>query len=197
VIRAVIFDIGGVMAHLDDRALLATWPSLGVDRQGLYDAMYAGNDATALIGRVSAEVWWRGTVASRLRIDDHQLERFLSDLGSNWHWDEQLLAVLRSFTGRYRTAFLTNAWSDMRELMRARGVLDAAEVLINSAEVGVAKPEERIFRIALEQLQVEPSEALFVDDVEANAMAARTLGMTAILHRSTQETLRRLDDVLS
>ena len=61
----------------------------------------------------------------------------------------------------------------------------------------MAKPEERIFRIALEQLQVEPSEALFVDDVEANAMAARTLGMTAILHRSTQETLRRLDDVLS
>ena len=52
--------------------------------------------------------------------------------------------------------------------------------MIISAEEGIAKPDERIYRIALEKMGVEPEEAVFLDDLSANVEAARQLGMKAV-----------------
>jgi HAD superfamily hydrolase (TIGR01509 family) len=49
--------------------------------------------------------------------------------------------------------------------------------VVCSGEVGVAKPDEGIFRIALERLGLDPADVLFIDDTEEHVLAARSLGM--------------------
>ena len=73
---------------------------------------------------------------------------------------------------------------------------DAFDAIVISSEVGVMKPELKIYRLALGQLKVEPAEAVFVDDMPANVEAARLLGMQAIRFQSPEQILDELAEVL-
>ena len=83
-----------------------------------------------------------------------------------------------------RTGLLSNSWG-MADYPRHLfpGMFDTVVI---SAEVGMRKPEERIFRHAAGLLGLDPAECVFVDDIEVNVTAAEATGMTAILH-----TIRR------
>jgi putative hydrolase of the HAD superfamily len=93
-----------------------------------------------------------------------------------------------------RTALLSNSWG-MADYPRHLfpGMFD---VVVISGEVGMRKPEERIFRHAAGLLGLDPAECLFVDDIEANTKAAEAIGMTAILHHDPMATLTRLGELL-
>jgi epoxide hydrolase-like predicted phosphatase len=54
------------------------------------------------------------------------------------------------------------------------------DVFIESAAVGIRKPDRRIYQLACEQLAVEPRDAIFLDDIGSNLKAARALGMTTL-----------------
>jgi putative hydrolase of the HAD superfamily len=68
--------------------------------------------------------------------------------------------------------------------------------MVISAEVGVAKPDPKIYHIALEQLQVQAKEAVFVDDVLENIEACEQVGMRGIHFKSPETTLKQLKDLL-
>jgi putative hydrolase of the HAD superfamily len=92
-----------------------------------------------------------------------------------------------------RTGLLSNSWG-MNDYPRHLfpGMFD---VVVISGEVGMRKPEERIFRHAVDLLGLEPHDCVFVDDLEANIAAAQTLGMTGVLHRQPEDTVARLEEL--
>lgn len=91
------------------------------------------------------------------------------------------------------TGLLSNSWGVgdyPRHLFP--GMFDAVVI---SAEVGMRKPEERIFRHAAGLLGTEPGECVFVDDLDANIAAAEAIGMTGVLHREPEATVARLSEL--
>ncbi len=89
-------------------------------------------------------------------------------------------ALLAVRAAGLRTGLLSNSWgmSDYpRDLFPS--LFDAVVI---SGEVGMRKPEERIFRHAAGLLGLDPAECVFVDDIEVNVTAAEAIGMTAVLH---------------
>ena len=99
---------------------------------------------------------------------------------------------------RYRTAILSNAAAGGRREEQARYGLDAmADVLVCSYEVGTEKPDRRIYRLTCERLGVAPSEAVMVDDAETNVVAAREVGMRAVLFQSTAQAISDLEACLT
>ena len=84
----------------------------------------------------------------------------------------------------------------MRDYLVENKFDDAFDALVLSAEVGIMKPDPRIYHIALDKLEVKPNEAVFVDDMPANVEAARTLGMQGILFQSQEQTLDKLKELL-
>jgi putative hydrolase of the HAD superfamily len=68
--------------------------------------------------------------------------------------------------------------------------------MIISAEVGLAKPDPAIFRLALARLKVMAAAAIFVDDVPANLEAARAIGMRPILFNGTPRTIEAVNRAL-
>ena len=93
-----------------------------------------------------------------------------------------------------RTALLSNSWG-LADYPRHLfpGLFDA---VVLSAEVGMRKPEERIFRHAAALLGLAPEQCVFIDDIEANVLAAEAIGMTGVLHVNPAETARRLAGLL-
>jgi putative hydrolase of the HAD superfamily len=69
--------------------------------------------------------------------------------------------------------------------------------MIISAEVGVEKPDARIFQIALEKLGVAASESVFLDDFAENIAAARALGMQTIHFTQPEQALVQLEKLLA
>lgn len=88
-----------------------------------------------------------------------------------------------------RTALLSNSWGNPypRDLWH-----DMFDVLVISGEVGMRKPEERIFRHTFDLMEMDPTECVFVDDLEHNIRAGAQLGMTGVLHTSYEQTLTEL-----
>src|SRR6266487_1675134 len=68
---------------------------------------------------------------------------------ARWRWDKQLLARLGRVQGRARTAIVSSAWPHARARLAADGVAGLADAVVLSCEAGVAKPDRRIFGLAL------------------------------------------------
>ena len=93
-----------------------------------------------------------------------------------------------------RTAMLSNSWGV--GIYPADVLAELFDAVVISAEVGMRKPEERIFRHAAGLLGLDPAECVFIDDIEANVQAAEALGMTGVLHTDPAATEGRLAELL-
>jgi 2-haloacid dehalogenase len=183
-IKAVVFDIGGVLLDWDPRHLY---------RQLIDDPA----ELDAFLGQICTPRWH---LAHDLGADTEQSCRELAaahperaDLIMAWaHRSEEMvagqlddaIAVLADVraTG-VRCLALSNMEADKFALRRSRypffGLLDGCVI---SGVEGVAKPDREIFEILLSRYDLDPRSTVFVDDVAANVAAARELGIVAIAY---------------
>lgn len=193
-IKAVIFDMGGVMVRTEDRVPRA---QLGARYDQSYEQMdeLVFNSESALratVGEIPEEEHWR-SVTSGLNVPAEGVEEFRTAFWAGDRANEPLLALIDSLRPRYRTALLSNAWSNARrDIGEAYNILRVFDVIIFSAEVQLAKPDPRIYHYALDMLRVQPAEAVFVDDMPANVAAAQAVGMHGIRFLDTQQTIDEL-----
>jgi epoxide hydrolase-like predicted phosphatase len=109
-----------------------------------------------------------------------------------------MAAFIRSLRPAYRTAILTNAGDQGRQIFCAAYHLEAlVDTVIISAEEGLAKPDERIYRLALERLSVAAHEALFIDDLPVNVEAARRVGLKTVQFQNTTQALDEVKAILA
>ncbi|HWJ82983.1 MAG TPA: HAD-IA family hydrolase [Nocardioides sp.] len=106
-------------------------------------------------------------------------ERLLHDLHVLHDDAVPFLETLRA--ADIRTAFVSNCSSNTRPLLTALGLADLVDDLVLSCEVGAAKPEPAIYRVALDRLGVSAAESVFVDDQRAFCDGASALGIEAVL----------------
>ena len=93
-----------------------------------------------------------------------------------------------------RTGLLSNSWGVSAYPSHLfPGLFDAVVI---SAEVGMRKPEERIFQHAASLLGVDARECVFIDDIEENIRAAEAVGLVGVLHRNAADTTARIRELL-
>jgi epoxide hydrolase-like predicted phosphatase len=197
--QAVIFDFGGVLMRTEDKAPRTQLAhSLGRTYAQLEDVVFNGpTEMPAAIGELSAKQHW-SSIAKTLQIEETQIPSFQNEFWGGDRMDSQLVDYIRRLKGRYRTALLSNAWSDMRDYLENRWkIADAFDLMVISAEVGLAKPDPRIYQLILDRLQVPARAAIFMDDVFENVEAARSLGLKGIHFRSADQALTELEHILN
>ena len=87
----------------------------------------------------------------------------------------------------YKTGFLSNIEMPAVELFFEKGYDQFFDAMIFSCIEKTAKPEEEIYRIALEKLQISPAEAIFIDDRPDNILGAQKIGMNGILFKNINQ----------
>lgn len=193
-----MFDLGGVLLRTDDpqpRVNLAR--QYGITREELEKLVFASKiSLKAESGEASPEEVWR-YAQKTLRIANEEMIAFQNAFWAGDRLDEGLLALVQTLRGRYRTILLSNAWLGMRKNVAQRfGSLDAFEMQIFSAEVGLRKPDPGIFQHVLDLIGADPEEVVFVDDFAENIQAARRLGLRTIQFRNSQQTRADLTALL-
>lgn len=196
-VRAVFFDLGGVIVRTEYQAPRQHLAErLGMEYDDLVKIVFDSDSGyQASIGAIPANVHW-DSIIKRLKRPAEELESIRHEFFAGDVVDRTLLDFLRSLRGKYITGLISNAWGDLREYILRENLEDAFDHIIISAEVGVVKPEAKIFKIALEQANVKPKEMVFVDDFPANIEGCKKLGIKGILFRDPYSVIKQIQAML-
>ena len=139
-------------------------------------------------GDYAAPDYWRRVLRSLGRRQGESVERTLLDWlterdGDSWmRYRDEVWDLARDVRARgVRTAMLSNMGVELGEYIRRDRPLEAwFDAVVVSGEVRCVKPDPHIYRLCLARLDVEPAQALFVDDRADNIGAAARLGMRTV-----------------
>jgi putative hydrolase of the HAD superfamily len=209
-IRAVICDFGGVLTNRLMDAFAAFQDETGISMEQLGRGMQrvAERDGEYPLFRLE-----RGEMTEQEFLDDlawglepelghaPTLHRFREIWFEALHPNEPMLELMRELRGRgYRMAVLTNNVREWEELWRSKLAVDEIfELVVDSAWVGMRKPEPEIYHLTIARLDetLEASQCLFVDDNELNVEAARELGLSAVRFVSNEQAIPEIREALS
>jgi epoxide hydrolase-like predicted phosphatase len=196
-IRAVFFDLGGVLLRTEFQAPRQQLAErLGMEYDDLVKIVFDSDSGIkATMGEISSDQHW-DSIMKRLKLPASELDPIRDEFFAGDILDRTLLDYLRSLRGKYKTGLISNAWGDLRDYIVKEKFDDAFDRMIISAEVGAAKPEPKIFQIALEQFGVKPKEAVFVDDFLINIEGCEKVGIKGIHFKDSESTLQQLKKLL-
>jgi HAD superfamily hydrolase (TIGR01509 family) len=181
-VEVLLLDVGGVIvppADPDALARVAQRLALSVTEIGAL--LYEWEPWYALsTGRLEEDAYWR-TLGERVGWDAADLRRLAAPVWEPTRVDEEVMDLARALHGRLRLAILSNATTRLEDHLRRLGVAPYFDPIINSARVGLRKPDPRIFASTLDALGVAPGAILFVDDKRRNTAVAEQLGIPSVL----------------
>jgi epoxide hydrolase-like predicted phosphatase len=197
-IQAIYFDIGGVLVRTMDRTprtRLAV--RLGMTYEALEELVFGGDRGRkAQLGEITAEEQW-AYICQQVNWPLADWRSLEAEFFSGDRLDIELVDYIRGLQERYKTGVISNALSNVRVYIDTKWhMADAFDTLILSAEVGLMKPDARIFHLALQSLGVPPAQAVFVDDFVHNVDGAQAVGMHAIQFRNPEQIRLELEAIL-
>jgi putative hydrolase of the HAD superfamily len=201
-IRAALFDFGGVILTSPFEAFARYEDANGLPA-GFLRAINARNpDANAWARLERSEVDMAGfcelfeaeALAAGHAVSGSDVLGLLAG-----ELRPEMVEAVRRCTAQLRTGLLTNNFVGMRsadEEHPFHEVLDLFDEIVESSQVGVRKPDPRFYEHACERLAIEPSEAVFLDDLGVNLKPARAMGMTTIKVDDPAVALAELQQVV-
>jgi epoxide hydrolase-like predicted phosphatase len=191
--EAVLWDFGGVFSPSPFSTIEMIGREKGHDPERFFAAIFGSYDADTdhpwhrlergeIEFKVARESIMELAKADGMEADPLELFTRMGREGGGMR--REVIALASDIKARgFQTAIVTNNAREFRESWTKSVPIDEiCHVIIDSSEIGIRKPDPRIFEIALEKLGVaDSSRALFVDDFEANIRAAEALGMRGVL----------------
>ncbi len=210
-VRGVIFDWGGVITSPIVETVQAWLAADQIDRESYAAAMrpwvrraYGPDQADSPIhglerGEVSDAEFEETLARLLVRTDGEPVPAagLLTAMFAASVIQVEMLDLIRDLRENgLRIGLLSNSWGVRYGYPRE--ILDELfDDAVISGQVGMRKPEERIFRLAIDRLGLSAAECVFVDDVEGNINAARTLGFGVVHHRDPADTRVQLAELLA
>jgi putative hydrolase of the HAD superfamily len=213
-IRVVISDFGGVLTTPLLRSFAAFQDHTGIPPEALGHAMQRMAEAQGdhplyelERGRLTESEFLSG-LGAELEVElgrKPELHRFKEVYFEALDPNQPMIELMRALRDRgLRMALLTNNVREWEPLWRSMLPVDEIfELVVDSAFVGLRKPEPAIYELTLERLRsrdgladLEPGQCLFVDDVGVNVDAARALGINAVRFRSNDQAIPEIESAL-
>ena len=181
-VKAVLWDFGGVITASPFEAFAAYERRSGLETGFIRKLNATNPDSNAWArlerGEVTLEefgaVFEEEAEAAGGRLDAREVLDAL-----NGQIRPEMVEAVRRCHERLRTGLLTNNFGGF-DSTTTSSVKEHFDVIIESSKVGVRKPEVAFYQMACEQIGVEASEAVFLDDLGVNLKPARAMGMSTI-----------------
>jgi putative hydrolase of the HAD superfamily len=205
-IRAVIFDVGGVILTSPFEAFATYERDNGLPEGFLRGLIAADADVNAWARLERNEVDAAGfgpLFAAEAQAAGYEIDgvAVLGLLAGELR--PAMVEAVRRCHQRLKTALLTNNFAVGDERDDGFGpdgplaeVLAQADVVVESSKVGLRKPDPAIYELVCRELGVAPQEAVFLDDLGVNLKPARAMGMTTIKVDDPDRAIAELEEVV-
>jgi epoxide hydrolase-like predicted phosphatase len=197
-IRAVIFDLGGVVMDSPLHAIARYERDHGIEHNAINHSIVAIGESGAWSrlerGELTLDEFFgpfeQDCREHGMTVDARHMMEYIAEAGVA---RPQMLEAVRCIRAQgLGVAALTNNWTSDGE----SPVRSLFPVFIESSVVGWRKPDPRIYELACGELGITPAQAVFLDDIGRNLKSARALGMTTIKVDDPDEALAELTQVL-
>ncbi|HJO23951.1 MAG: HAD family phosphatase [Myxococcota bacterium] len=201
-IAAVIFDLGGVVLGSPLHAIAAYERDLGIPdgfvNRVVADTAPAGAWSRLERGELTLEAFYPAfemdCAAAGNSISAREM---LACMQAASLPRRRMLAALDAIRSRgLKTAALTNNWATQDPGGGTEPLRGLFDVFVESSVVGLRKPDPRIYAYACQELGVQPSQAVFLDDIGSNLKPARAMGMTTLKVEDADAALEELAEIL-
>jgi len=198
-IRAIVFDVGGVLEITPDLGVTAKWEQRLNLKAGELDERLLDIWRGGSIGTISEEQVHR-SISEIMGMSQAQVDAFMQDIWQEYlgTLNTELVEYFRSLRPAFQTALLCNSFVGAREKEQERYHFhELCDFIIYSHEVGMSKPDPRIYALTCERLGRQPGEVIFLDDREPFIMAARQFGMHGILFKDNAQAIAEIQDCIN
>ena len=191
-IRTLFWDVGGVL-------LSNAWDHEERDRavekfslqKADFEARHKEAVATFEEGKITLDQYLDRTVFYQPR--KFSKEEFKNYMFSLSKPKPEVLEFARSLAGKYLMAAINNESREMNDYrIKQFGLSQIVDLFVSSCYVGMRKPDEKIYRVALDLIQKAPDECCFIDDRPANIEGAAKVGMRTVLMRDPAQLTKDL-----
>lgn len=186
--RAVIFDFFGVILIHAQRLFLETHIPNFHERQEEFDELARQHN----LGIITPKEYLLRVAEETGLPPDECMARMKSERVLN----EPLIDYIRELKQRYKIGMLSNAGAELLSYLDPKLSEELFDEIIISADVGLIKPDPKIFKLACDRLDVKPAEAIMIDDLAENCEGARVAGLQAVRYRSVIRTRHAVDALL-
>lgn len=173
-IRAVLFDLDGVIRHFDKAHVAGIELEHGLSPGALERFAFAQPLITEVTsGRITRAEWVE-------RIGTHVGSQTAADAWGRQPWtiDERMLELADEVRGLgLSPAVLTNGTDTIPEEVAASGIAERVDAVFNSAQIGFVKPDHRVYAHVLDALALEADSVFFTDDSATKLAGAAEVGM--------------------
>jgi len=187
-IDVLLLDVGGVIVPPAEPAAVARVErTLGLAAGELGALLYEWEPWYALsTGRIDEAAYW-AALGARVGWEPASLAAVLRPVWEPSGTDPEIVGLVRAVRGLARVAVLSNATLALEQQLAGFGVRDLFDPIINSARVGLRKPDPRIFQYAIDALGVPAGCILFVDDKQRNTRVADDLGIPSVVYTASSD----------
>jgi putative hydrolase of the HAD superfamily len=204
-IKAVIFDFGGVFTSSPFEAFNRYERERGLPENLIrkINSTNHENNAWALFERAEIDIdGFDAAFAGEARALGHHVpgKDVLPLLAGDFR--PEMIEALRRIKTRHKTGCITNnmphnaaGGTQAGRAMYAREIMELFDAVIESAKIGIRKPDPRIYRMMCDALSVVPEECVYLDDLGGNLKPARAMGMHTIKVESGAQAIADLEAV--
>ena len=196
-IKAIIFDIGGVLIRTHDRSHRNNLEDrLGLPRGESEILVFNGEmGRKAQHGEISsAELY--GWIQTHLKLDDAGIAQFKYEFWAGDQLDVDLVNYIRQLRKKYTVCVISNFMDELPHMLKTDfPAADAFHFTVVSAHVGVMKPNPFIFEYTLKLLNLQPEETVFIDDFQHNIDGCKAVGMHGILFKPNIDLKVSLEEI--
>ncbi len=119
-----------------------------------------------------------------LQLASDAIENIAKDLVFNpkkYSFYDDALKVVPELKGKYKLAIVSDAWPSLLDVYEENNMTSYFDSIVISSFLGTSKPDSKMYKTALQEINVKPEEAIFVDDSLKNCMGALDVGINTVL----------------
>ena len=201
-IKAIIFDVGGVLAlgeyiFVDNKQRNSVHLDVAKDLKISLDQWFDAIDTNytkALEGTISEEKSSK-VIAKNVKTTVKKLEKITTKAyKKNFKQNKQLFKKAFELKKQgYKIAVLSDQWHLSKEALMPDKLYKRFDKVVVSCDVGVRKPNPKIYKLILKKLKLPAKQTLFIDNQEWNIKPAKKLGMKTILYKNNKQLFKELD----
>ncbi|NMC13411.1 MAG: HAD family phosphatase [Chloroflexi bacterium] len=148
------------------------------------------------LGEVNSTTYWKKFL-SQYSISEDQYQKHCQMFIDSHELNQPLINFLKTQKKEFKIGLISNYHDLLRPMLENKlKIADIFDDIVISAEVKLIKPDEAIYKLALQRLQVKPQEAIFVDDLLENVQAAAQLGIHAIQFKNNEQVISEIKQLL-
>ncbi len=189
-IKTIIFDYAGVLTPTRNKQNFAqeNHKKFNLQPGELLDILYKHWDKTA-IGEISEKDYWK-YIGEKLNTNPDEIRNLVY---AAFPIEERVIKIIDQIKDRYTLVMVSNQIEDwLEKVIDDNDLRSKFHFFANSYQIGVNKPDRRIFLAALEKSKSKPRETLFIDDSPENIKSAKQLGLRTIQFETYDQFLNKL-----